>query len=56
MRDLEISLDADRDWWMFESLDCLILNAEDEAGTVSLSLTDQQAEQIYEWLKTYLKK
>jgi len=42
--------------WMFESFDCLILNAEDEAGTVSLSITDQQAEQIYEWLKTYLKK
>jgi hypothetical protein len=56
MKDLEISLDAGRDLWMFESLDCLILNAEDEAGTVSLSITDQQAEQIYEWLKAYLKK
>ena len=56
MKDLEISLDADHDLWMLESLGGITLHAEDGTDLVTLQLDNQQAEQVCEWLKAYLKK
>ncbi len=58
MKDLEISVEPYHDLRIAKTglSDNITLLTEDVTDFVRMELTREQAEQIYEWLKAYLKK
>lgn len=58
MKDLKIQVYPYNDLWITKTglSDNITLFTEDVTDFVRMELTREQAEQIYEWLKEYLKK
>jgi hypothetical protein len=56
MKDLHISVTADYDLQMIETLGGVTVHAEDATDVVQMNLKPEDSEKIYEWLKEYLRK
>ena len=56
MKDLHISVTAEYDLQMTETLGGVTVYAEDATDVVQMNLKPEDAKKIYEWLKEYLNK
>ena len=56
VKDLHISVTADYDLQMIETLGGVTVYAEDATDAVQMNLKPGDVERVYEWLKEYLNK